>query len=544
MRAEDANDHLAVTKAAEAAGRYEELVKYLTMARGKVRDASIETELVYALAMTNRLGDLETFVARPNLAQIQSVADRCYVAKLYPAARILFSAIANYSKLATTLIHLGEHAAAVDSAKKANNLRVWQEVMEACLETGQFGLAQSCGTHLVVHADELDRLINTYESRGFFNEAIALLEASIGLERSHMGIFTELAVLLAKYRSERLMDHLTLYWSRINIPKTIAACAEAHLWSALVFLYLHHDDHDRAVSVMIEHPVETWDHDRLAKALSKSSNPETLYRAIDWYHQEQPLLLADLLMANAGRIDPSRIVDMFKKLGQLPLIKSYLIATQPSHITAVNQALNELFLGEEDAAALQASFDRSDRFDQVAWAAKLREHHRQDIRRQAARLYTMHGNWKEAVQVLKTEALFTEAIKTAAASRDLTLAEDLLRHFVTTLGDSSLFSGCLYSCMDLIRPDVALELAWSAGWTDLAMPYMCQVLRSYHEKLGKLEAALGDPISTSVAGGLASVSTGATMTYAGAPQKRPSASASLAASQPGTPQQRSNMPIN
>ncbi len=522
MRAEDPSDYVAVIRGANDAERFEELVKFLTMARGKLREPLIETELLFAFAMTNRLAELETFVARPNLAQVQAAADRCYQSRLYAAARILYSSIANYARLATTLVHLREFMAAVECARKASNLRVWQEVLEACLDQSEYGLAQTCGTHLVVHADELDRLIGVYESRGLFAEAIELLEASVGLERAHMGVFTELAVLLARYRPERLMDHLTLYWSRINIPKTIQACSEAHLWSALTFLHLHHDDHDRAVVTMLEHPIETWDHDRMCKALAKINNPETLYKAIDYYHAEHPLLLPELLMLNGARLDPSRVVDTFRKTNQLALIKPYLIAIQTSHLSVVNAALNELLLSEEDAAGLAASFERSSRFDQLALAARLKEHQRLDIRRLAARLYTMVGSWKEAINCLLQDELYTEAIRTVAASRDPQLAEHLSNHFSTVLKDGTLFVGCLFACSDLLRPDIVLEQAWSSGWTDLAMPYLCQSLRTYHEKMSKLEALVDPPTHSSAP-------TAATT-------KRSSAT-SLTASHPGTPRQ-------
>lgn len=39
-----------------------------------------------------------------------------------------------------------------------------------------------------------------YQTRGHYEELITLLESGIGLERAHMGIFTELGVLYAKYR--------------------------------------------------------------------------------------------------------------------------------------------------------------------------------------------------------------------------------------------------------------------------------------------------------------------------------------------------------
>lgn len=37
-----------------------------------------------------------------------------------------------------------------------------------------------CGLHIVVHADELEDLINYYQDRGYFEELISLLEAALG----------------------------------------------------------------------------------------------------------------------------------------------------------------------------------------------------------------------------------------------------------------------------------------------------------------------------------------------------------------------------
>lgn len=54
-------------------GNYEDLVRYLNMARKKTREVLIETELVFAFAKTGRLAELEEFVNGPNHAQIQQV---------------------------------------------------------------------------------------------------------------------------------------------------------------------------------------------------------------------------------------------------------------------------------------------------------------------------------------------------------------------------------------------------------------------------------------------------------------------------------------
>ena len=39
------------------------------------------------------------------------------------------------------------------------------------------------------------------------------------------------------------------------------------------------------------------------------------------------------------------------------------------------------------------------------------------------------------------------------------------------------FAAALYSCYELLKPDVVLELAWTHGLTDFAMPFLIQVGR-------------------------------------------------------------------
>lgn len=56
-------------------GNWEELVKYLQMARKKARESYVETELIFALAKTNRLAELEEFINGPNNAHIQQVSE-------------------------------------------------------------------------------------------------------------------------------------------------------------------------------------------------------------------------------------------------------------------------------------------------------------------------------------------------------------------------------------------------------------------------------------------------------------------------------------
>jgi hypothetical protein len=58
------------------------------------------------------------------------------------------------------------------------------------------------------------------------------------------------------------MEHLKLFYSRVNIPKVIRAAEQAHLWSELVFLYVHYDEFDNAALAMIERSSDAWDHNQ------------------------------------------------------------------------------------------------------------------------------------------------------------------------------------------------------------------------------------------------------------------------------------------
>ncbi|XP_058137793.1 clathrin heavy chain 2 isoform X4 [Dasypus novemcinctus] len=313
IRADDPSDCLAVVRAAHRSNNWEDLVKFLQMARKKGRESHIETELIFALAKTNRLSELEDCVNGPNSALIQQVGDRCYEEGMYDAAKLLYSNVSNFACLASTLVHLGEYQAAVDSSRKANSTRTWKEVCFACIDGQEFRLAQLCGLHIVIHADELEELILYYQDRGYFEELIALLEAAMGLEQAHMGMFTELAVLYSKFKPQKMPEHLELFWSRVNIPKVLRAAEQAHLWAELVFLYDKYEEYDHAVLTMMHHPTEAWREGHFKDTITKVANTELCYKALQFYLDYQPLLINDLLLVLSPRLDPTRAVGFFSK---------------------------------------------------------------------------------------------------------------------------------------------------------------------------------------------------------------------------------------
>ena len=165
----------------------------------------------------------------------------------------------------------------VDVAKKANNIRTWKDINEACLAAEEYKLAQTCALYIIAAPDHLDSLIAAYEKRGLYEELMKILEQGLGLENAHAGIFTELAVLYTKYAEDKTMDHLKIHWNRVQSAKVIRACENARLWYEAFFMYKQSNDFDMAVRTMIDHSAVAWKEDDFFEVIPKVNNKELNY---------------------------------------------------------------------------------------------------------------------------------------------------------------------------------------------------------------------------------------------------------------------------
>lgn len=474
IKAKDPSQYARVIEFSEGSDSFDHLVKFLLMARStNLKDGQVDGELIYAYAQTNMLAELEDFIHESNQADVQRCGDRCYEERLFEAAKILYTSIGHNQKLASTLVFLREYQAALEAAKKANIPKVWKEVCFACVRSKEFRLASIAGLNIVIHPDNLDDLIHHYERFGYFKELTQLLESGLGLERAHMGIFTELGVLYAKYDPDRLMDHIRTYAQKINIPKLIRACGKWHMWPEAVFLHAQYEEFDNAVLTMMEHSPSCWRHDIFVQNILKVANLDLYYRAIIFYLEEQPMLLNDLLKLLAMKIDLPKCVNVMKKAGHLALIEPFLKSVQNQNISAVNEALNEIYVENEDYEALRSSITEYDNFESLNLAQQIENHELLEFRRIAAIIYRKNTKWDKSIEISKKDELWKDAIETVSESRDMHLTEELLRFFMET-GEKELFASMLYTCYELIKPDVAMEVAWRFGLMEYAMPYFIQ----------------------------------------------------------------------
>ena len=94
-------------------------------------------------------------------------------------------------------------------------------------------------------------------------------------------------------------------------------------------------------------------------------------QALQFYLDNKPLLINDLLAVLVPRLDHTRTVKFFEKSKNLPLVKPYLKLVQSNDNKAVNEALNQLYITEGEYDNLRRSIDNHANFDNIALAQQV-----------------------------------------------------------------------------------------------------------------------------------------------------------------------------
>merc|ERR1712230_175231 len=112
---------------------------------------------------------------------------------------------------------------------------------------------------------------------------------------------------------------------------------------------------------------------------------------------------------------------------------------------AVNDAINDLLIEEEDHKQLRDSVENFDNYEAVALAQRLEKHELVFFRQIAANIYRKNKRWDKSIALSKQDKLYKDAIETSA------------------IGGKECYVGMLYACYDLIPLHVVMEISWRHG---------------------------------------------------------------------------------
>ena len=75
---------------------------------------------------------------------------------------------------------------------------------------------------------------------------------------------------------------------------------------------------------MMAHPTEAWRESHFKDIITKVANIELYYKAIQFYLDYKPMMLNDLLLVLAPRMDHTRAVNFFTKVRRCLLFFTFL----------------------------------------------------------------------------------------------------------------------------------------------------------------------------------------------------------------------------
>ena len=80
------------------------------------------------------------------------------------------------------------------------------------------------------------------------------------------------------------------------------------LWNEIVYLYSNWNEPEKAIKTMIEHSATSFKHDLFVQIIQKVNSSDIYYKAIQFYIEEEPRLLNELLSNITTKVDLGRVV--------------------------------------------------------------------------------------------------------------------------------------------------------------------------------------------------------------------------------------------
>ncbi|MES1923257.1 hypothetical protein MHBO_004801, partial [Bonamia ostreae] len=159
----------------------------------------------------------------------------------------------------------------------------------------------------------------------------------------------------------------------------------------------------------------------------------------------------------------------------------YLLSVQKLNLLSVNNAVNNIMIEEENCEGLKKSIENYNNFDIRKMANELKNHPLRKFRAISAQLFNKNGDFEKALELLKNDEMYEEMIKTVSLSKSRNRAEDLLSFFIKQENEYFV-AATLFDCRSLIRPHVAIEVAWKKGMSECAMPFVIQSVFNFEKK--------------------------------------------------------------
>ncbi|UKJ88832.2 clathrin heavy chain [Theileria orientalis] len=497
------------------------LLRWLREATKIKQVPELVNDLLIILAKMNQASEfLAVLNANAGSTDLNTVGNELMNLGLFKESVDVFTRTNNYNKLAICYVQLSRYDDACDSALRSRNPKVLKDTFDTVLSSSPnyhsiqkavdpshasaavAEVLQAAGMEDLLTPDGKDKvsikddqrkkllgvlagellnypefltsIVLSYEALGYFDELIDLLRRA----NKTVATSTELAIALAKFHPELLMEHLrnvAFESNSINISKTARECSNLWLWKEAVFLYTI-DDSDKAVLSMILHP-DCFEQDLFFRTLKNVSNNEVIYKALYFCIQQHPMLVPKLLLNMRNKFDNTRLIKILKNNNCIQLAREFLELYADRNSALINDTLYELLVEEHNYGLLEEYTVKFLSYDHAKLCALLEDHPLASMRNIAAKIYCKDHNYAKAALIYLKNDNFIRAVDSARHSKSPQLVQEVIS---TLLARNELnhFVVCLVVNFTLVEAADVLELVWLNNVPlDLVMPFVIHLQR-------------------------------------------------------------------
>lgn len=439
-------------------------------------DGPLERVMFDCLVKLDRMDELQEFIGTASPKTACDLGLVLMGGKQFSLAAEAFLRGHDYDNAVKCFIYSGNLIKASEYALKSSNTDVWIKVMKLALQKRDYETSQKVAIKILQTSPQSIQVVfEAYNRFSAQTSLIETLEALISIATPSRDVLVALGSLYARHTPERLEAFMTKYHTLL--PATfVNILAEYHLWKESFKFFILAADIDRALQVVMAHPIVQLEAKKVAAVLPRLKNPGLLNKLMAFYCEFDAkgfLELKPEFLSRLGAVEVATFLKEKNLLFVIEEVREELIKKSPSVII-------DLYIQSNDYYGLVEAIKKAPSVDTASLAKSLLQPTNQrHFRVLGAKLLSNSGHHAEALKVLLKEEALVDSLLVLSQTGNQQYAEALLKRYARN-NNAVMFVITAYVLFDLIRADVVFECIQRASFS-LQTPSLalyCQMIRN------------------------------------------------------------------
>ncbi|OIR58540.1 MAG: clathrin heavy chain, partial [Amphiamblys sp. WSBS2006] len=469
------------------AGDGEKLEGFLSSAVAKAPTEDIRKHYAVCLAQNNKPEKFEEAVSSLGKKTVGEIGEALKKEDRRGYAVCCFRKTGNRKELLEALLGMGKLAEYITECGASGTAAEWEGVFVKSAEERFCAGAIESGQRLLERKYPARKVVSVLGKHGMFEET----ERVLAHTPSSADIATQQCLFYIRHSPQKVRGVIEQHGSLVDSKIVEQPLAECLMWPESVALFSAKGDHEAVLKCFTDNweLLSTAGDSRehvavcLEESIRKAKKTDAIEGLVSSCVQNSPRTLEKIFRTLSSSVFADRVLSRLTDCERsriTPLIKEYLEECQSESTPAINTALKIFYAERHDAAALLDKRNReraSDKFDLGKVIAVLAQTQSKSMRRVSAVLLCLYGGRAEdGIEMLRTEKEYGECVRMAAEIRNTGICDRLLEYFAQRQ-EKEMFFYLLYECCELVSPDLVYELSTQHRLSDVAMPYICSVMK-------------------------------------------------------------------